>query len=249
MIWFRRRPAEPRRVLFVLGMHRSGTSCLTGCLEECGLTLGAVNESSVGNERGSRENPQIMLLNDRLLADNFGSWDEPPAEIVWTRRHRQRRDKLLSRYPSRELVGIKDPRCLLTFEFWREGIAEAELVGTFRHPLAVAKSLQCRNDFSIDRGLNLWTHYNQRLLDLHDEFGFPIVSFDLPPDDYTSCVQGVAVQLELTPPEGGFEFFEARLRHQATDDGQGSDLAPPVRDVLLRLQEAGAATCHCRNDS
>ncbi|HBM84618.1 MAG TPA: sulfotransferase family protein, partial [Halieaceae bacterium] len=32
--------SQPRRVIAILGMHRSGTSCLTGSLQEAGLELG-----------------------------------------------------------------------------------------------------------------------------------------------------------------------------------------------------------------
>jgi len=42
--------------ILILGMHRSGTSCLAGCLEEAGLYLGDVNLKAGFNKKGNREN-------------------------------------------------------------------------------------------------------------------------------------------------------------------------------------------------
>ena len=43
--------------IFVLGMLRSGTSCLTGILEEAGLFLGDVKRKSRFNAKGNRPHP------------------------------------------------------------------------------------------------------------------------------------------------------------------------------------------------
>ena len=45
--------------IVILGMHRSGTSCLAGCLEELGLHLGTVITSAPHNKKGNRENPEL----------------------------------------------------------------------------------------------------------------------------------------------------------------------------------------------
>ena len=47
--------ARPDRVVCVLGMHRSGTSCLAGSLEQQGLFLGETNTRGPFNLRGNRE--------------------------------------------------------------------------------------------------------------------------------------------------------------------------------------------------
>ena len=43
----------------IVGMHRSGTSCLAGCLEDLGLTLGKVNRAAPHNLKGNNENPRF----------------------------------------------------------------------------------------------------------------------------------------------------------------------------------------------
>jgi len=67
-------------VIAVLGMHRSGTSCLTGLLEDAGVPLGDVQKENPHNPLGNQENLRIMHLHDAVLAANGGSWDAPPAE-------------------------------------------------------------------------------------------------------------------------------------------------------------------------
>jgi len=46
----------PGRPMLILGMHRSGTSCLAGCLQAAGLISGEVNIQAMYNAKGNREN-------------------------------------------------------------------------------------------------------------------------------------------------------------------------------------------------
>src|SRR5690349_2140036 len=79
-------PAErrPQRVICVLGMHRSGTSCLAGSLEQQGLFLGDVNTSAPWNKRGNRERFDVMNLQEDVLKGSGGSWEQPPSAVEWS---------------------------------------------------------------------------------------------------------------------------------------------------------------------
>ena len=44
------------RTIAILGMHRSGTSALTGSLEQAGLYIGDTNHHADDNIRGNRDN-------------------------------------------------------------------------------------------------------------------------------------------------------------------------------------------------
>jgi len=55
MIFFRKKSTGAETVA-ILGMHRSGTSCLAGSLQELGLYLGEVYDQNPHNPRGNREN-------------------------------------------------------------------------------------------------------------------------------------------------------------------------------------------------
>ena len=205
---------DPLSIL-ILGMHRSGTSCLAGSLQESGLYLGEVNTGAPHNAKGNRESRAIMDLQDDLLRANGGDWDAPPREVVWQPEHRARRDAIIATYPADQIWGFKDPRTLLTLEGWLEVLPSVRFVGTFRHPLAVAASLHARNQFSVEKSLALWAVYNQRLLENHRRFGFPMVCFDWPPERYRQHLLAIAPGLGLTVPTTGFSFFEATLRRNA----------------------------------
>jgi len=227
--------STPAAAILVLGMHRSGTSCLAGSLEQRGLHLGEVYQWRPYNTKGNRENQRVMDLNDAVLAHSGGRWDQPPAALAWTAEHAARRDALIAelRGGSRGHWGFKDPRTLLTFDFWHQAIADARLVGTFRHPLAVARSLNARDAaMSLERGLALWQAYNERLLERHMSAPFPILCFDSDETGYRRTVDAVARDLGLGPAPAD-EFFERGLRTQAADGA--TELPPSVRRVHQRL--------------
>ena len=143
------KPDNSIKTIAILGMHRSGTSCLTGCLQEAGLHLGQVIEKAPYNAKGNRENKAIMDLNEQLLQHNAGSWDNPPENFKWGEEHTVKRDEIIKSYGSESVWGFKDPRTLFTLPIWRDGLEHITHIGVFRHPMRVAQSLQHRNRFPI----------------------------------------------------------------------------------------------------
>jgi len=215
-------PAAPNTLVCVLGMHRSGTSSLAGCLEECGLHLGEVVNSAPHNRKGNKENLPLRAINDDVLALNGGSWDQPPERLNWNDDLRRRRDEHIAGYRSFKIWGFKDPRTVLTLPFWLEAAPNMRLVGTFRHPKAVARSLLRRSGLkpAVDP-LDLWKHYNLKLLEYMDQYGMPLVSFDWPPDDYSRAVGKIAHALDLVETtEIGLGFFENELRSNGENGEQ-----------------------------
>jgi SAM-dependent methyltransferase len=227
--------------ILILGMHRSGTSCLAGSLQEAGLYLGEVNTAAPHNAKGNRESRAIMELHDDLLRANGGAWDAPPEPVVWPAEYQARRDAIIATYPTDQIWGFKDPRTLLTLEGWLEALPSVRFVGTFRHPLAVAASLQARNGFAVEHSLALWEAYNRLLLDYQRRFGFPILCFDWLPEHYHQCLRKITPRLGLTVPETGLTFFEAALRRNpaALDDGH----LPPSVAALHRALHKVANRC------
>ena len=82
--------------ILILGMHRSGTSCLAGSLQQRGLFLGEVYEARPHNRKGNRENQRIMDLNNAVLATSDGAWDRPPARLSWERAAAIERDAIVA---------------------------------------------------------------------------------------------------------------------------------------------------------
>lgn len=206
-----------QRTVIILGMHRSGTSMLTGSLQQAGLTLGDVVTEAPHNVKGNRENRAIMLMQEDLLKCNGGSWDRPPGVVEWESLHLAVRDLFISRFRDEKLWGFKDPRTLLTLDGWLEALPEAEFVGIFRHPSLVARSLNRRNHLPIERGLGLWQVYNERLLQLHRQRAFPLMEFDDDASAVREHLRRVIRQLNLPLAHQASTFFEEGLRSKMTE--------------------------------
>jgi hypothetical protein len=206
------------RIVAILGMHRSGTSWMSGSLELAGLELGVVNTWASHNQRGNRENTTLRVLHDAVLQDNLGSWDAPPAAIVWHRKRSIAARRFIRAMDAahRDGWGFKDPRTLLVLDWWLAEIgSRVERVGIVRHPMAVAGSLHRRNaDFSLEAGVELWARYNRCLLEEHRRAPFPIIEFG---DDVAAnrrAVHDVADHLGLSAPDRSAEFLDAELVHR-----------------------------------
>ena len=214
-------------------MHRSGTSLLTGSLEAAGLYLGKVNHSAPFNRKGNKENESIRSFHNELLAKNGASWDRPPkGQVRWERSDEERARSLVEPYVRADRPwGFKDPRTLWMVEGWLRLLPSARIVGVFRHPSLVARSLAARTgDLTIGTrdGLRLWCAYNAELLRLHRKYRFPLVHFN----------SGGAFEKDFIAPLTAFarsiglsgrldRFFDGGLVHQ-TERWPGGDAPGPI---------------------
>ena len=158
----------------IAGMHRSGTSSIAQLLHWCGLYLGPDDElfaPGPANPDGYWENRRFVSINNRILETYRGGWDLPPdPEAV---RHasdtlaplKAEAEEAVGRFEGHEDWGWKDPRASVTMPFWLDVLPGMKVVLCLRNPLEVALSLRKRGNSSMAFGLNLWTVYNQRLLD------------------------------------------------------------------------------------
>src|SRR5580700_8927125 len=63
--------------LVVLGMHRSGTSALTGMLHHLGVALGSrLMAATPDNPRGYWEHSDIVAVHERLMTALGWGWDD-----------------------------------------------------------------------------------------------------------------------------------------------------------------------------
>jgi hypothetical protein len=224
------------RVITVLGMHRSGTSSLVGSLEAAGLPLGDVRaEGGESNAMGHHEPGELIALHEDVLITSGGAWHRPPATVTWTRKQRKRRDEFIASRAGMMLWGWKEPRTLLVIDGWLEVMPELEMVGTFRHPAAVARSLQRRHGSETpDMWFELWLAYNAVLLSLVDARGFALIDFDLPAKAYQARLRALVEELRL--PGGDGEFFDASLRTSQQQLPPEMELTGEVERVYARLQ-------------
>ena len=170
----------------VLGMHRSGTSLLTGSLEAAGLYLGNVVNAAPHNLKGNKENEAIRDLNDALFAKQGTAWNAPPnRQLPWDRNARAQARALIQPYlDGGQPWGFKDPRTVWTVEGWMEVLPTPRLIGVFRHPSLVTRSLVARGgalSVTEAEAIELWCAYNRELINLRRRYGFPLLHFESRP--------------------------------------------------------------------
>ena len=176
-----------RSALLVLGMHRSGTSAITGSLGLCGAWVGDETEltgANVENPRGFWERRDTRQICDRLLQTAGADWWKiatfeletiPHAVLV---EERTKFAKVVSTLDERGTWVLKEPRLCLLLPVLRDCVADPVCIHIFRNPLEVARSLQTRNGFGISAGLALWEAYNRRALTASENLPRLLVSHE-----------------------------------------------------------------------
>lgn len=210
----------------VIGMHRSGTSCLAGCLQDLGLNLGEVNTEAPHNKKGNREDPRLWVVHDAVLARVGAAWDRPPTEpVVWTPTEKAALREVLDHYAEVPRPwGFKDPRATVLLDGWFEVLPDLRLAASIRHPSAVAGSLARRNDFSTETSLGIWTAYNRAVLRWRAATPLAVVDYDA--RDYEARVRTMASDFGLSA-EAPMPFREDDLNHQP--------VAGPAPDSVAEL--------------
>ncbi len=215
----------------IFGMHRSGTSCLAGCLEELGLQLGNVITSAPYNQKGNRENPDIWPIHDAILSRAGAAWDNPPEGVVsWSSEHVTDMRQFLKGYQTLpEPWGFKDPRITLLLDGWFSMVPRLRLVASIRHPVAVAKSLAARNGFAEERSFALWERYNCEVLRWHSLTGCAVINYDEP--HYEQTVRRVATDLGLRA-DRPLEFRSSELNHHGVSQQPPKTVATVWSELL-----------------
>jgi hypothetical protein len=227
----------PDRVVAVLGMHRSGTSCLTGTLQEAGLFLDDCHTWNKHNEKGNRENQKFVDLHDAILEANGGAWDLPPAKVIWKDEHVAAAQALLADHAGAPNFGFKDPRALLVLDGWKALFPAIEFVGIYRHPNAVAQSLEKRSSKTREQSLQLWSAYNKVLYREYKKKPFPILNFDDDEAVLDEKILGVADKMGFDHGAAEEKFYTADLKH---NDGEGGPPLPwKVKYLYNKLKKSG----------
>lgn len=201
--------------LLIVGMHRSGTSCLAGALERCGLFLGDVRRTGVHNKKGYFEIKVLQQIHDKILELNGASWFAP-KHIDHAGQYEDQIEKIINDLSNKPYHGVKDPRILFLLDYWRKLAGEnCGLAGTFRHPVAVAQSLADRNGFSLEEGLDIWIKYNSILVEEHKKTSFPLIHYDLSEKaKYINDIQNIAKHFGLMPSNWKLKLFvSSKLQH------------------------------------
>lgn len=165
--------SQNKTIIFVLSMHRSGSSALTRIINLLGAGIDKnLLEPGLCNPKGFWEPMDFMLLNEDLLAALSASWDDPwvigLCETHLEKLLREFQDRAmahLSQLIDQDSVSvIKDPRVCVLLPFWLS-IAqslgcEIKFVWMVRNPCEVAASLETRDQFDDTKSGLLWLAHN-----------------------------------------------------------------------------------------
>ena len=222
-----------QQAIIVLGMHRSGTSAVTGALQRLGVELGAdLMPAQTGvNERGFWEHSAIVDLHDGLLDALEYTWDDVrPLPAKWWQDARvipfraELRDILAKDFAATRLWGLKDPRMCRLMGLWHELLVECGcrpvFLHMFRDAAEVVASLQRRDGFTVEKAAYLWLDHN--LAAERASRGYPRVfaSFDQVLSDTEATLDRVGRALGVAWPRPVAEampdiaaFLSPQLRH------------------------------------
>jgi hypothetical protein len=234
------RPPAPRSgpdaaVIFVGGMHRSGTSAMARALSLCGGRLPQrLVPPAPDNPEGYWEPADMVALNDEILAAAGSRWDDVFLHQVESRLGRRRsgfvrRAADLIRRLDREGRGaiLKDPRAAALPGLWN---AAAEAVGLepchillVRHPAEVAASLAAREAMPAAKAELLWvasmlaleqgTRGRRRLVVDHDAF----LAAPLPTLEGIAAQLGGGLKVDAAAAAGVTAFLKPSLRHHRAE--------------------------------
>ncbi|MCU7959396.1 MAG: glycoside hydrolase family 99-like domain-containing protein [gamma proteobacterium symbiont of Bathyaustriella thionipta] len=162
---------KQRKIVAVLGMHRSGTSVITRGLQVIGVELGTtlMPKKAGENDKGYWEDTDLNLFNENLLKRLDSSWEMlAPLDKLWKStdleaEYREAMALLVSKMKGCTVFGFKDPRTTILLPFWNIVFDRLDLdvryLIALRNPLNVALSLQKRDAIPVQVGSLLWMKY------------------------------------------------------------------------------------------
>jgi hypothetical protein len=112
-----------KTIIFIIGMHRCGTSLLSKCLVDNGFTIGKSKNTDKNwqNPNGYYENDEFTKVHEQLLKHNNSTWCsiKSPHDMKYTQKHVDTYKQLLNTEFEKDenYILIKDPRLTFFTEF------------------------------------------------------------------------------------------------------------------------------------
>jgi len=224
-----------KKLVVVLGMHRSGTSAVVKALSCLGVSLGD-NFMPAGsdNPKGFFEDKAVNQLNIEMLEVIGQHWfslslitDEDISKLVSLGYVEKALDLVQQKMADVEVFGFKDPRVSKLLKFWKLVFTrincDVRYVFCLRHPLSVANSLRQRNKMPIQKGYLLWLSYNLAILTEAQDLSLIGLDYDqlmerpLEVVDYLAERLDLTVNLEVTH-QFATQFLDKTLQHTKFDN-------------------------------
>jgi hypothetical protein len=254
--------AVSRTIAFVLGMHRSGTSAVTGALSALGAALpDDLLPPKDDNPRGFFESERLLALHDDLLTALGRSWDDvTPLPSDWLEQEAVEAfatgaRSLLDELPEDGLVVVKDPRLCRLLPVWRRKVVrpgEVALVLFVTRPATeVVSSLVRREDLPAAWAWLLLAIHLTEALDAAAGLPTAVVSYPAVVERWEDELRpalerlGAAHLLHLDRADAVAAFLSGDLRHPQLEvrhlSQSASRLSKAVEDLISALDTARPA--------
>ena len=229
---------DNRRVIVVLGMHRSGTSAITRGLQVLGASLGEnlMPPAVDNNEKGFFEDIEINALNIQALHAIGSEWfylvPITSHDVQFLRENGyilQAVELLRKKIESANIFAFKDPRIAKISLFWNQVIEHLQLdvsyVIALRHPLSVVKSLEKRDGFFPEHSYFLWLDHV--LESLRGSTGKSRVLID-----YDRLIKSPDIELSRLA-----DAFHLHVNHIELEDYKNNFLDPALRHTVYSPED------------
>lgn len=206
-------PKAEDSAIFVLGMHRSGTSATTRVLNLLGAELGTdLLEAQADNAKGFWEHARAVQIHEELFAalgytwhdvrEMPEGWLEHPATYAAV-------DQIVrlihEDFQGRALWAVKDPRMCRLLPIWiraleRVGVRPTALI-VMRKPEEVAGSLHAREGWVEAHSDLMWTQYSLEAIRHTCDMPRLITSYDELLADWRGTVDRIGKDLGIQWPK------------------------------------------------
>jgi len=250
-----------KKIVVVLGMHRSGTSAITQGLSVLKVDLGNNLMPAIpgNNDTGFWEDIDINSLNEELLKKLQSHWHGTRIldkgvllNSQFLSEHDRAVDLLKEKIRPSDCFGFKDPRTVILLSFWQKVFAELKLEDCYlislRNPLSVAESLSRRDGFDIEKSFLLWIKHFIAAIRNSEGKKRVVVDYDLLLNSPRAQLERVSKALKLPAPnkqrkelrEYTREFLTKGLRHNTanmSDLKKNKAIPPFVRSAYFWLSK------------
>jgi len=230
----------------VVGMHRSGTSAVTGALGGLGFTTPDSDDRLGWHESNPEhwESSSMTIYDDKLLALLGGSWEAPPdLPLNWesgTAFHQMPdpNEVVTVAYRDPGPLVWKDPRLCLLLPYWRRVLPPplAALL-VWRSPLSVARSLHKRDGMHLANGVALWERYNRCALEHLVGLDTYVCNYEAvlvdPRAEFTAVADWLSSLPQFASHAGRWNLENAVATITASQDRPLGAETEPDRELLL----------------
>lgn len=173
--------SSARKLIFVVGMHRSLTSFVASMVAKAfgGFIADRkhILHGGAGNRPGYFESKRVFRLNDQILKADGMTWRTVRKHPLVTAADRERIISVLREdFADKPVSVIKDPRlCYMLHDWYTQALQfyrpeDIFVLYVVRHPIQVAQSLKNLHDVPLCEGIDMWLFHNASALYFLQQF-------------------------------------------------------------------------------